>query len=452
MAQDWAADVKKFVPDADDGVIAGIVRYCGIALQKVDSSLVSFSDPTELARVRNNFLKKKLALTQPDDELDAAIAKVGERMKGDRTKNRVTVYYLLLEHFGLLHRFAKAGTPAATAPDGTAALGLAAVAGAAAASTPKTARPQKAPDGTAGLGLVAETPKTSKPKPVAAKPHAAPDGTAGLGLVAGAGAIATGVGTSLAAGASETAAAVKGVASDVGATASAAVDSVKTTIADVAAPVVAAAAPVAAPGFTAGTPAPLGMMGGGYVDDRTRGPGWIGWVLLALAALVVLWWLFTRPAHVAPVAAPAATTEAVAPAVADDNLTAPNATATVETAAIPAGAGVVSETRDGKPVVKVFFDTGKAVVVPAFTPAAGALKTYLDAHAGSTLGVSGFNDPTGNAAANAALSKRRAEAVKAALVAAAIPDASIALVKPEAATDTAATDNSQARRVEVYIK
>ncbi|MFZ4748822.1 MAG: DUF2853 family protein, partial [Sphingomonas sp.] len=88
MAKDWASDVRKYAPDADDGVIAGIVRYCGIALQNVDSSLVAFSDPEELARVRNNFLKKKCGLTDPDDVLDAAIAEVGDRMRADRTKNR----------------------------------------------------------------------------------------------------------------------------------------------------------------------------------------------------------------------------------------------------------------------------------------------------------------------------------------------------------------------------
>jgi hypothetical protein len=32
MAEDWAADVKNYVPSADDKAIAGIVRYCGIAL------------------------------------------------------------------------------------------------------------------------------------------------------------------------------------------------------------------------------------------------------------------------------------------------------------------------------------------------------------------------------------------------------------------------------------
>lgn len=105
MAEDWAADVKKYASDADDKAIGGIVRYCGIALQKRDSSLVSFSDKDEVARVRDNFLKKKLGLDKPDSELDQTITAVAAKLKGDRTKNRVTVYYLLAEHFGKLSTF-----------------------------------------------------------------------------------------------------------------------------------------------------------------------------------------------------------------------------------------------------------------------------------------------------------------------------------------------------------
>jgi hypothetical protein len=102
MAEDWSADVKKYVSNPDANAIAGIVRYCGIALQKRDSSLVSFNDKEEVERVRGNFLKKKLGLTNPDAELDAAIKTVADKMKGDHTKNRVTVYYLLADHFGKL--------------------------------------------------------------------------------------------------------------------------------------------------------------------------------------------------------------------------------------------------------------------------------------------------------------------------------------------------------------
>jgi Protein of unknown function (DUF2853) len=105
MTEDWDADVKKYVTNPDAKAIAGIVRYCGIALQKRDSSLVSFTDREEVARVRTNFLKKKLGLTNPDADLDKAIMAVADKMKGDRTKNRVTVYYLLAEHFGRLSAF-----------------------------------------------------------------------------------------------------------------------------------------------------------------------------------------------------------------------------------------------------------------------------------------------------------------------------------------------------------
>ena len=102
---DWTTDVRAYAPDAEEDAVAGIVKHCGIALRNKDSSLVSFSDKAELKTVRESFLKKKLGLTNPDAELDAAIAAVGEKMKNAKTKNRVTVYYLLAEHFGKLPAF-----------------------------------------------------------------------------------------------------------------------------------------------------------------------------------------------------------------------------------------------------------------------------------------------------------------------------------------------------------
>ena len=63
------------------------------------------SDPNELERVREGFMKKKLALSEDDAALDAAIADVMTRMKGAREKSRVTVCYLLAEKFGKLGLF-----------------------------------------------------------------------------------------------------------------------------------------------------------------------------------------------------------------------------------------------------------------------------------------------------------------------------------------------------------
>lgn len=101
---DWAADVKKYAPKADDAVIAKVVRHCGIALQKRDSSLVSFADPAEVGRVKKGFMTKKLEITD-EAEQDKLIEAVAAQMKGDRTKNRVTVYYLLAEKAGKLSVF-----------------------------------------------------------------------------------------------------------------------------------------------------------------------------------------------------------------------------------------------------------------------------------------------------------------------------------------------------------
>ena len=98
---DHDGDMKKYAPNADADKVATIKKYLGIALRKRDSSLVSCSDPSELARVRDGFAKKKLGLSD-DKEIDAAIKAVCEKMKGDNTKSRVAFYYLLAEQTNTL--------------------------------------------------------------------------------------------------------------------------------------------------------------------------------------------------------------------------------------------------------------------------------------------------------------------------------------------------------------
>lgn len=92
---DYLADVRKFSPDAAEAHVNTIVKYCGIALRNVDSSLVSSSDPQELARVRDGFAAKKLGLAP--ELADQGIQRVVARMKDVRQKSRVTFYYLLAE-------------------------------------------------------------------------------------------------------------------------------------------------------------------------------------------------------------------------------------------------------------------------------------------------------------------------------------------------------------------
>jgi hypothetical protein len=105
---DYTTDIKKYASAVDDAAVAAIVKHLGIALKGRDSAGVACSSKEELARVRDSWLKKKLALTQSDTDLDTMIKGVCETMKADHTKHRVTFYYLLAEKAGKLAGLAKA--------------------------------------------------------------------------------------------------------------------------------------------------------------------------------------------------------------------------------------------------------------------------------------------------------------------------------------------------------
>ncbi len=102
MSTEYLADVQRYVPAANEKAVGGIVKHLGIALKSKDASMVSCSSKDELERVRESWLKKKLALADDDKVLDSAIKEVCEKMKGDKNKHRVTFYYLLAEKFGKL--------------------------------------------------------------------------------------------------------------------------------------------------------------------------------------------------------------------------------------------------------------------------------------------------------------------------------------------------------------
>lgn len=99
MSITYHDDIKRYQPAPDEKAVAAIVKHLGIALKSNDASMVSCSSKDELARVRESWLKKKLALTASDADLDKAIAAVCAKMKGDNKKHRVTFYYLLAEQF-----------------------------------------------------------------------------------------------------------------------------------------------------------------------------------------------------------------------------------------------------------------------------------------------------------------------------------------------------------------
>ncbi len=103
MSESYINDIKRYRDDVDEQAVAAIVKHLGIALKSPDASLVSCSSSSELARVRESWLKKKLGLTADDQTLDKTICDVCRAMPGNGKKSRVTMYYLLAEKHGKLN-------------------------------------------------------------------------------------------------------------------------------------------------------------------------------------------------------------------------------------------------------------------------------------------------------------------------------------------------------------
>ena len=97
----YADDLKNkcgMTPDMD--LLTKVTIGCGPAIYNADASTVAGSQPSELETVKNNFLIKKLGLSDSPD-LDAAISSVLDTYgQSERNKYRAVVYYMLTKHFG----------------------------------------------------------------------------------------------------------------------------------------------------------------------------------------------------------------------------------------------------------------------------------------------------------------------------------------------------------------
>ena len=194
------------------------------------------------------------------------------------------------------------------------------------------------------------------------------------------------------------------------------------------------------------TPTPVPPASGGMGK-------WLPWLIAALVVIFGVSYCAKNktPADApAPAAVPAPVEPAPAPAPAPEPAPVP-ATPAADTFTAPEGAGILDGMQQDVPLLRVFFDTGKTDVAPEFADKAKALVDYLQANSDVKAIVSGFNDPTGDPAKNAELSKSRAEAVKAALVAAGVAEDRVVLEKPAETTDTGAT-NAASRRVDVMLR
>ena len=96
----YAKDLKEkcgVTPDVD--FLTKVTVGLGPSIYNADSSTVAGSDQSEIDRVKQNFLIKKLGL-KDGPELDKAIDSVLETYgKSNRSKYRAVIYYLLAKHF-----------------------------------------------------------------------------------------------------------------------------------------------------------------------------------------------------------------------------------------------------------------------------------------------------------------------------------------------------------------
>ena len=85
-------------PDVD--LIRKVTVACGPSIYSRDASTVATSQPKEMATIKNNFLIRKLGLSdgpELQEGIDAAIERYG---RSNTTKYRAVFYYLLVKHFG----------------------------------------------------------------------------------------------------------------------------------------------------------------------------------------------------------------------------------------------------------------------------------------------------------------------------------------------------------------
>lgn len=96
----YASDLKEkcnVTPDMD--FLTKVTIGCGPSIYNADAATVAGSQQAELDTVKNNFLIKKLGLSE-NDELDAAIDSVMATYgRSNKSKYRAVIYYLLAKHF-----------------------------------------------------------------------------------------------------------------------------------------------------------------------------------------------------------------------------------------------------------------------------------------------------------------------------------------------------------------
>jgi hypothetical protein len=101
LIEKYADDLRNkcgMEPDMD--LLRKVTIGCGPAIYNADASTVAASQDSELETVKNNFLIKKLGLSDGPELMDGINKAMQTYGMSERNKYRAVVYYMLTKHFG----------------------------------------------------------------------------------------------------------------------------------------------------------------------------------------------------------------------------------------------------------------------------------------------------------------------------------------------------------------
>jgi hypothetical protein len=97
----YAADLKEkcgINPEMD--LLTKVTTGCGPSIYNPDSSIIAGNQKSEIDTVKNNFLIKKLGLSDGPDLKEGIDAVLEQYGTSNKNKYRAVFYYLLTKHFG----------------------------------------------------------------------------------------------------------------------------------------------------------------------------------------------------------------------------------------------------------------------------------------------------------------------------------------------------------------
>ena len=100
LIEKYAVDIKdKFGLEPDMDLLTKVTIGLGPSIYNADASKVSGTDQKELETVKNNYLIKKLGMSDSSALMEAVNSVVEKYGSSNKNKYRAVVYYMLCKHF-----------------------------------------------------------------------------------------------------------------------------------------------------------------------------------------------------------------------------------------------------------------------------------------------------------------------------------------------------------------